>query len=127
MDVSFYAAINRAEKVVSKCWGVEYWLTNTDLYCSKILQVNPGYMCSLHRHPKKDETFLLLDGSITLEQRDVRGYPFKQILVPGDSRHIAPKTLHRFANLGFWPAWILETSTTHSDHDVERIEESRKI
>lgn len=127
MNCSFSEVLRRAEKIVFKAWGVEYWLTNTNLYCSKVLQVNPGFQCSLHRHPVKDETFLLLDGTITLEQRDIRGYPIKEILVPGDTRRIAPKTLHRFANMGFLPSWILETSSFHSDADVERVEESRKI
>jgi mannose-6-phosphate isomerase-like protein (cupin superfamily) len=115
-----------ASKVVHKVWGVEFWLVNNDLYCAKLLQVFPGYQCSLHRHKIKDETFLVLDQSVTLEQRDVRDYPISEVLYVGDSRHIAPGTTHRFSNYGMFPAWILETSTTHSDLDVVRIEESRR-
>ena len=116
-----------ASKVVKKVWGVEFWLVNNDLYCAKLLQVFPGYQCSLHKHEIKDETFLILDQSVSLEQRDVLGYPINEVLYVGDSRHIEPKTYHRFTNYGMLPAWILETSTTHKDSDVTRLEDSRRV
>lgn len=67
----------------------------------------------------------MLDGIVRLEQRDVRGVPFEEILKPGDQRLIMPKTPHRFSSLE--GAMISEVSTMHSDEDVVRIEESHKI
>jgi len=114
-----------AEKYVEKVWGTEYWLTNTDKFCAKLLRLKGGFRCSLHYHPKKTEDFIVLDGSVRLEQRDVRGIPFDEYLYPGDKRHIEPKTPHRFSS--FLPAWILEISTHHEDSDVVRITDSGPI
>lgn len=111
--------------IVEKVWGQEDWYVNGPLYCAKILKIKPGYMCSLHYHPVKDETFVVLSGDVKLEQRDVRGMPFEEQLQPGDERHIAPKTQHRFSSVG--GAEILEVSTHHDDADVVRIVESRRI
>jgi mannose-6-phosphate isomerase-like protein (cupin superfamily) len=113
------------QKVVLKLWGTEFWLTNTDKYCAKVLEVMPNWSCSLHYHPVKQETFYVLEGEVKLEQRDVRGVPFEEILKAGDQRLIMPKTPHRFSSLE--GAQILEISTHHEDEDTIRIEESRKI
>lgn len=113
-------------QMVNKAWGIEWWLTNTDKYCAKILFLNRGFRCSLHRHDIKQEDFLILEGKVRLEQRDVRGYPFDEILLPGDARTIRSRTLHRFSPIG-GNAIILEISTQHSDDDVFRIEESGPI
>lgn len=110
---------------VEKLWGTELWIVNTDTHCFKVLELNPGYQCSLHYHKIKDETFIVYRGEIVLEQRDVRGFPFEEILECGDQRHIAPKTPHRFRAIE--RALVFEISTHHDDADVVRIEESRKL
>ena len=112
-------------KIVPKVWGRERILVNEAEYCAKILELDPNFQCSLHFHKIKKETFLVQSGAVTLEQRDIRGFPIVEILLEGDSRTIMPKTPHRFSSrLG---ATILEVSTHHDDSDVVRIEESRKI
>lgn len=118
--------LNGAVRVVPKLWGTEHWIVNSDKYCFKVLTVNPGYQCSLHYHKKKDETYIVYDGEILLEQRDVRGYPYEEVLSTGQQRHIEPKTPHRFHAMGGM-AVVLEISTHHDDADVVRIEESKKI
>lgn len=109
-----------ASTKVAKKWGSEYWLTNTEKYCAKILELSPGWMCSMHRHDLKDETFLIISGLVFLEL-DLQNV----VLYPGDSYRLKPRTWHRFSSAG--GAMILEVSTEHSDEDVERREESRKI
>ena len=47
-----------------------------------------------------------------------------KILNPGDSVHIKPKENHSFE--GLEDSEIMEISTTHSDDDVVRLEESGK-
>jgi len=110
---------------VPKVYGEEWWLTNTDSYCAKILFLNAGFQSSLHRHEQKKEDFLILSGALTLEQRDVRGNPFEEFLSIGDKRTIEPNTLHRFSSKE--GAVILEISTTHRESDVFRITESGPI
>lgn len=114
-----------SEQRVSKVWGSEYWVVNTENYCLKVLIVQPGYQCSLHRHSVKDETFIVLFGEVNLEQRDVRGFPSSEILRVGDQRHIAPRTLHRFGSVD--GAVLMEVSTHHEDADSYRITESGPI
>lgn len=99
---------------------MEYWLVNNDKYCTKILEIYPGYQCSLHCHAVKDETFTVLKGQVKLEHGNQVEY-----LTPGDGRRIFPGTFHRFSSLS--KALILESSTEHSDLDCYRKEPSRKI
>lgn len=118
--------MNNAVNVVPKMWGTEHWIVNNDKYCFKVLTVNPGFQCSLHYHKKKEETFIVYDGEILLEQRDVRAFPYEEVLGAGMQRHIEPRTPHRFqARNGV--ALVLEISTHHDDTDVVRIEESKKL
>ena len=107
---------------VDKTWGYELWLVNTDKYCAKFLHLAPGYQCSLHRHPVKDETFLVLKGCCVVEA----GAEMRE-LITGDRQHIAPGTWHRFSNHAETECHIFEISTHHSDEDVERREDSRAI
>lgn len=110
---------------VKKEWGSEKWLVNEPEYCAKILEITPGFKCSLHRHEIKKETFIVQQGVVRLEQRGVRGEAIDEMLVEGDSRTIMPRTPHRFSS--HTGATILEVSTHHSDSDVVRYTDSGKI
>jgi mannose-6-phosphate isomerase-like protein (cupin superfamily) len=121
--------------IVGKVWGHEYWVLNTDKYCMKILHLEPKFQCSLHYHNVKDETFIVLSGVVRLEYYDKYKNPTPDlmphtqviILPSGTSFHVEPGVAHRFSTANDEPANILEVSTTHSDDDVVRLEESRKI
>lgn len=113
------SALLLAAKKVEKKWGVEYWLENTDQYCTKILQLEGGYQCSYHMHPRKKETFSVITGHVRLERDG-----FVHYLSPGDKLRIEPGTYHRFSSSE--GALILESSSFHDDADVVRREESRK-
>lgn len=112
-------------KKTQKLWGYEDLVVNNEDYCAKFLNIKANYQCSLHYHLKKRETFFVMQGVVRLEQRDVRGVPIVEFLVAGEQRTIEPKTPHRFSSLN--AATILEISTTHSDEDVVRIEDSRRM
>jgi len=119
-------------KTVDKVWGQEVWLVNNERYCAKLLHVNAGWQCSLHMHPIKKETFIVLDGGVCLEvaQSNIDSAPLitKQIqLISGDSYTLEPNTFHRFFSYTDQPAVILEISSTHSDDDVIRLEDSRPL
>ena len=109
-------------KRVEKVWGHEEWLENGD-YCVKWLTVNPRSASSLHYHPIKKETFVVVGGECELE---VAG---KLISLDAEqSATIEAGTPHRFSNLNYnTPCLILEASTHHDDADVVRLEESRKL
>ena len=108
-------------KVVNKFWGRELWLVNNDKYCGKILELEAGYSSSYHCHKLKTETFYCLEGAFTL---NLEGSHLNA--KEGDAPvTIAPKRYH-----AFWavtPAKILEISTTHSEEDVFRKDESHEI
>lgn len=110
-------------KQIPKVWGREIWLCNTPLYCSKLLVIEPGFQCSLHYHPIKNEDFFMIDG--TYVQVDLGGL---RVLMPGDSVHIPAQQPHRFGvPEGQSRAVLLEVSTRHEDSDVVRLEESGPI
>ena len=108
-------------KTVEKVWGRELWITNSSLYCGKILLLDKDAWCSLHYHKKKDETFYILSGKVGFECEDKADI----ILVPGDTIHIPPNTKHRFS--GIEESQIIEFSTHHSDKDSYRLEKSGRL
>jgi D-lyxose ketol-isomerase len=115
-----------AMKVVEKVWGVEIWVTNTELYCLKFLKVKPGYQCSIHAHKKKDETFVGVSGMLQLFLHDKDGKPILGMaLSPGKKLRISPKDFHSFQAVQ--ETWVMEVSTHADDKDVIRLQESRRI
>ena len=122
ISLEFKTQIDR-DKVV-KVWGTEEIIANANGYCGKILRISPGYQCSLHYHPVKNETFLCLAGPVQLQVGEVEG-----MLTAGDSITILAGTPHRFAyvydddGMGV----LIEFSSTHSDDDVVRLEPSGPI
>lgn len=110
-----------SHKLVDKLWGSEEWIVNSPLYCGKILTLRPGFQSSLHYHPVKTETFYVDRGRVLLELGDDT---FR--LQEGNSITILPTIPHRFHTTSTY-ARVFEFSTEHSDTDVVRIEESRRI
>jgi quercetin dioxygenase-like cupin family protein len=105
---------------VPKDWGYELWITNTPLYCCKLLLLDKGWQCSLHHHKVKHETFHILSGLVRLELGS-----HVIALCPGNTVAIPPGTKHRFS--GLENSEILEMSTFHSDEDVFRDEPSKEF
>ena len=127
----------REYHTVTKLWGQEIWLVNNDRYCAKILVIVPGFQCSMHYHPIKKETFFVLDGLVNLElgqletiiQPNGLDFTVKEVkqMGEGESHTLEPKTPHRFSSALDVPSMILEISSTHSDDDVVRLEDSKAI
>ena len=110
---------------VEKLWGSEEHITNTELYCTKFLNLKKGYQCSLHYHKVKDETFYIYNGVVELEI-DLDGQRETMVMKPGDSYRIPPGLAHRFRSQTD-TACIIESSTHDMAEDSYRIEESCKI
>jgi mannose-6-phosphate isomerase-like protein (cupin superfamily) len=100
-------------RLVTKVWGEEQYITNTEQYCGKLLHIKPGYVCSYHAHPIKDETFYVIAGHGVIQINSAI-YPVKV----GSTYRIRPAEWHRFATAGGMT--LLEISTHHEDADVER-------
>jgi quercetin dioxygenase-like cupin family protein len=110
---------------VKKSWGRELWIVNKKLgpngYCAKKLIVDAGYICSMHRHPVKSETFMVIVGSGYIE---LEGRPPMCVEV-GSVVDVPAGTWHRF-----WTKngmHILEVSSFHDDDDVERKTSSSRM
>lgn len=123
---------------VDKIWGNEDWVVNSHKYCGKILTLLPGYQCSLHYHPVKEETFLCLTGLVVLEifpdgvtaSGRLKNKQGELIYLSSNQRHavtLKPGTPHRFWSATENPALVAEFSTPHNDDDVVRLEESKKV
>jgi mannose-6-phosphate isomerase-like protein (cupin superfamily) len=91
-------------------------------YCVKRMTLNPGFRCSTHYHCKKDETFIVIEGSVWL---NVNGTHY--LLVPGNFHRVKPFDIHYFETLQTTPAVFYECSTYHSDADTVRMSDSVKL
>lgn len=118
---------------VTKKWGTEVWLENDKTYCVKLLFLKEGFQSSLHFHPIKRETFTCVAGKVRLEvmphykqSPDYHDIVHRVFLQPYQHYTLEPGIPHRFTPIT-GEAVIVETSSFHSDEDVVRLEESRKI
>jgi D-lyxose ketol-isomerase len=136
---------NHFHRFVPKNWGFEYWFENNHMYCGKIIQVRGDEWSShgaFHYHKIKDETFLVLSGTLLLDVLNVSRLqkikieaensivPKSENAAPWVNRYymkpynyirLRPGVLHRFSSLEK-EAIFTETSTTHMEEDSYRIE-----
>ena len=83
-----------------KGWGEEVWITNNDLYCGKILKFNKGAEFSMHYHIKKEETWAVMEGKLTLKYYDLGNAEEKEgELNEGDTVHLRPCIPHKLIAL----------------------------
>ena len=109
--------------IVDKPWGHEHIWAKTDKYVGKLLYINEDQRLSLKYHNKKEETIYILEGilEVILEEGSRRDR-HSVFLEPGDTFHIAPMTIYRFAATQGTDVKLMEVSTIELD-DVERIED----
>ena len=117
---------SKAKSIVPKLWGTEFVLLNNERYCCKFLRINPGFVSSIHAHERKDETFVGVSGTVklTIYTEDKQSFE-EHIIASGVRIRIPPQIYHSFEAVT--QAWVMEVSTPHSDSDVRRLEESRRI
>lgn len=106
-------------KRVEKPWGYELHWAVTGKYVGKILHVKKGHALSLQYHNVKEETIHVHTGKILFEI-DVDGKLVGREMLPGESVHVLPKTIHRMTALE--DTDVLEASTPELD-DVVRLED----
>ena len=109
-------------KFVSKGWGFEKWIHNSNKYCGKLLYFAKGKKCSWHYHKLKDEVFYVQKGKIIVyfSKKDDIGKASKVVLEQGDNFHVPPGLRHRMEAMK--DTELFEFSTQHFDSDSYRIE-----
>jgi len=105
---------------VSKPWGYELRWAITDRYLGKVLHIDAGEALSLQYHNRKDESILILTGTMALELEDEIGIMRVHRMSPGDSRRILPGKRHRMTAVD--DCDVLEVSTPDMD-DIVRVED----
>ena len=107
---------------VSKGWGFEKWIANSEKYCGKLLYFVKGKKCSWHYHKIKDEVFYIQSGKIIVKygkSHDIN--KCEEILFEkGDSFHVSPSLVHQM--IAMEDTELFEFSTEHFDEDSYRIE-----
>ena len=104
---------------VEKPWGYELHWAKTDRYVGKVIHVNKGHALSLQYHNVKDETIFLWSGKIKFEIEE-NGKLVVREMLPGESVHITPPTVHRMTAIE--DSDIMEVSTPELD-DVVRLQD----
>ena len=104
---------------VSKRWGWELWICNTELYCGKILFIKQGRYCSFHYHEKKDEVLHVQSGKIWMTYQDEEESRIAKILPAGHAFHVTPGMRHQMEAIE--DTYIIEFSTQHFDEDSYRV------
>jgi|SRR6185295_8280640 len=108
---------------IDKPWGHEIIWAETARYVGKILSIAPGCTLSLQYHRVKEETIYVASGRLLVTYVPV-GEPVDTIerelvLEPGDTFHVPPTMIHRFAALD-GQVEVVEVSTPELE-DVVRI------
>ena len=109
-------------KFVSKGWGFEKWIANSEEYCGKLLFLAKGKKCSWHFHKLKDEVFYIQSGAVevTYGEDDDKQNAKSEVLIKGDKFHV-PRGL-RHLMYALQDTELFEFSTQHFDSDSHRIE-----
>ena len=109
-----------AQRHVPKPWGSEQIWALTERYCGKIIRIDAGRRLSLQRHARKEESLIVLSGTLRLHLEDDDGTVRTHDLGPGDSAHVdVPHAVFSHLQEG---QQLVEVSTPELD-DVERLED----
>jgi mannose-6-phosphate isomerase-like protein (cupin superfamily) len=110
-----------ATQTVTKPWGHELIFANVPGgFAGKELHVRAGQSLSMQYHEHKEEVLAVRSGRIQLEIGPSADALDRIELVPGDTVHIRPGTVHRTTALE--DSIVLEASTYHPD-DVVRLDD----
>jgi len=101
-------------------WGVFEVLLDGETCKVKKITVNPGCRLSLQSHEKRNEHWIVVEGSMRITTGDhVEDYPKNAHI------YISHGTKHRMKNLGSVPASVIEiqTGTYFGEDDITRFED----
>lgn len=107
-------------------WGYELWVENNEKYCSKLLILHKGFESSWHYHERKDETFAVIEGHVSLTYANGPDSPAKTIVLNmGDKFRLKPGVVHTFKSLTP-KSTVMEISTT-DDGDNVKLRPARRL
>jgi mannose-6-phosphate isomerase-like protein (cupin superfamily) len=106
---------------VDKPWGHELIWAETERYVGKIIAIDPGKRLSLQYHERKDESVLVMRGTLRLHLEDASGQIQIHDLSPGEHCRVPVGRRHRFEALDE-RVEVVEVSTPELD-DVVRLED----
>ncbi len=104
-----------------KPWGHELLWSHTNHYAGKIIHINAGHRLSLQYHEHKQESILVVDGTLLLHLGQGNEATVVEMR-SGESADIAVGQIHRFEAPESGDVEIIEVSTNHLD-DVVRLED----
>lgn len=108
---------------VSKGWGSEEWIVNSEKYCGKLLRIKKDKKTSWHYHKIKDEVMYVHYGKVKIihgNNEDINHISnMEVILCEGESFHIPTGLIHQIVALE--ETDLFEFSTEHFDSDSYRI------
>jgi mannose-6-phosphate isomerase len=107
---------------VDKPWGHELRWAITERYLGKVIHIAAGHRLSLQYHERKDESILVLRGTLDLVLEDGAGQLRTHRMVAGESARIPTGRRHRFV-AGSGDVDLLEVSSPEID-DVVRLEDA---
>ena len=100
-------------------WGYELWIENNEKYCNKLLILHEGFESSWHYHERKDETFVILEGQVSLTYANEPDAPAQTIILnEGAKFRLKPGVVHTFKSLSP-ESTVMEISTTDDDDNVK--------
>ena len=108
------------QRHVPKPWGSEQIWALTERYCGKVIRISAGKRLSLQRHERKEESLIVMRGTLRLHLEDDHGIVRVLELGPGESAHVDTHRIHRFE--AATDVELVEVSTPEID-DVERLED----
>ncbi len=108
-------------RTVSKPWGHELIWAETDRYVGKVITIEPGQRLSLQYHKRKDESLIVIKGTLRLHLEDETGKIEIHDLGPGEYSRVPVGRRHRFEALDE-TVELVEVSTPELD-DVVRLED----
>ena len=108
------------QRHVPKPWGSEQIWALTERYCGKVIRISAGKRLSLQRHERKEESLIVMRGTLRLHLEDDEGIVRVLELGPGESAHVDTHRIHRFE--AATDVELVEVSTPEID-DVERLED----
>lgn len=107
-------------------WGYELWIENNEKYCNKLLVLHKGFESSWHYHERKDETFIILEGQVSLNYANGPNAPSQTLILnKGDKFRLKPGVIHSFKSL-MPKSTVMEISTT-DDGDNVKLRPARKL
>ncbi len=105
--------------VVKKPWGYEYLLYQNGVVAVWILYIKPGFQTSMHCHPNKKTSLVLLSG----EARCLNLHQETKLL-PGDGLLIEKGVFHCTASLSEQGIFVMEIESPINKRDLIRLKDS---